>query len=256
MNPVDITYCYDGSLEGFFSLVFYSYATRCLPQRISKTGCCQLALGSNVVDIPTDMEHAERVRAGLARRAGVRCYNKVKTAFLSGDDAVERLLLRYIERAMDVGHRVLKDVSDPPVSEVERTARSVLSEREKVYQFARFEQLENGVYFACVNPKANVVVLSMEHFVERFSTHPFILYDEVHGIAGVYDCTASYFVKTDSLNVPSRSADELLFQRLWKAFYDSVSNEQRHNPNLRRSWMPKRFWKNITEIKLATLSSA
>lgn len=38
-----------------------------------------------------------------------------------------------------------------------------------------------------VNPKASVVPLIMNHFVERLGVQPFIIYDEVHHLAGVYD---------------------------------------------------------------------
>ena len=38
-------------------------------------------------------------------------------------------------------------------------------------------------------------------------------------------------------------------QYAWKTFYDTLSIDSRYNPELRRNFMPKRFWKNLTEIK-------
>ena len=57
-------------------------------------------------------------------------------------------------------------------------------------QFVRFQHLAGegaDVWFARVNPKASVVPLIMDHFVERLGVQPFIIYDEVHHLAGVYD---------------------------------------------------------------------
>ena len=38
-------------------------------------------------------------------------------------------------------------------------------------------------------------------------------------------------------------------QRAWKRFYRAVAVESRYNPELRRQFMPKRLWKNITEMQ-------
>ena len=38
-------------------------------------------------------------------------------------------------------------------------------------------------------------------------------------------------------------------QQAWKRFYDTVAVEARYTPELRRPLMPKRFWKNITEMQ-------
>ena len=52
-----------------------------------------------------------------------------------------------------------------------------------------------------------------------------------------------------SKNLESLSAEERLMQYAWKTFYDTLSIDSRYNPELRRNFMPKRFWKNLTEIK-------
>ena len=35
----------------------------------------------------------------------------------------------------------------------------------------------------------------------------------------------------------------------WKRFYRTIAVESRYNPELRRQFMPKRLWKNITELQ-------
>lgn len=249
--PTQVVMSYDGTAEGFFSLVFHAYATCCMPAAIAQAGCVQVALGQEVVGVATDLAHAERVRVGLARSAGARMLQKAKMVLLSEQEGSELALLRYIELAMEVGYRVHSDVANPVVDAVERIVRAVLNEREKMYQFARFEELEGGVYFAQVNPRAKLVPLVMEHFSARFNTQPFVIYDEAHHMAGVYDMKREYLVETDGIVMPKRAGHEEEFQLLWKTFYDSVSNEQRYNPDLRRSFMPKRYWRNLTEMQRA-----
>ena len=251
LDPSQTVFCYDGSLEGFLSTVFDAYARHLYPQRICQDGCVQLGFGQQLVDVATDLALAERVRVGLSSRAGVSTYRAVRTAFLSDADGKEDALFAYIVHAMERGYRARGDIAQECVARVEALAQSVYNERERMYQFLRFEKMENGVFFACINPKANVVPIMMRHFEERFSTQPFVIYDEVHHLAGVCSQGTTTLVLADTLAIPDRSSDEASYQRLWKCFYDAVSNERRYNPDLRRSFVPKRLWRNMTEFKLA-----
>jgi hypothetical protein len=52
------------------------------------------------------------------------------------------------------------------------------------------------------------------------------------------------------MRIPALSADERGYRRMWKTFYDTVAIKERINPNLRRSHMPKKFWKNMTEMSI------
>lgn len=251
LDPTQLMLCYDGTLEGFFSVVFEAYCRHAFPEQICPGRMSQPSLGQQVLSVKTDLSHAERVRVGLASRAGRRFFTTVKTAFLSDEPGKEMQLFSYIVKGMNEGYRADNDLSVPCVAAAERLAASVLSEREKVYQFLRFEELENGVFFARVNPKAAVLPIAMEHFVERFSIQPFVIYDEAHGMAGVYDLRKTTLVMTEQVASFDRTKEEREFQALWKRFYDSVSHDQRYNPSLRTSLMPQRFWENMVEFKSA-----
>ena len=73
--------------------------------------------------------------------------------------------------------------------------------------------------------------------------------NEAHNIAGVYEGRDWYLVQTENVDLPDRASEERLMQQAWKRFYDTVAVEARYNPELRRQFMPKRFWKNITEMQ-------
>ena len=107
-------------------------------------------------------------------------------------------------------------------------------------QFLRFEHLENGVWFAPATRAQRWCPLLMDWFSGRFNTQPFIIFDENHGMAGVYEGRDWYLVRTDEVNLPDKASDEKLMQAAWKRFYDTVAIEARYNPELRRQFMPKR----------------
>ena len=153
--------------------------------------------------------------------------------------------------------RAFSDITHPAVERLFRISRSVGQECEHMRQFVRFQHLAGegaDVWFARVNPKASVVPLIMDHFVERLGVPPFIIYDEVHHLAGVYDGGDWQLVNTEGAGdleraLPDRTADEALMSEAWRTFYKSVSIDARYHPELRRQFMPKRFWRNITEMK-------
>ena len=266
-----------GSLEGLLSAVFEAYARREDPQDVARADVLQPRLGQTVRVIETNEEHAVRVRRGIRRACGDAAYDAVKHASLSDHPDAGTIVYRFIRYAMaqskphdcsgckrrgscggpcgkfactgKARRSVLGDLAHPAVEPLHRLARSVMNERHRMLQFLRFEHLENGVWFARCNPAASVIPLLMDWFSGRFNTQPFIIFDEAHNIAGVYEGRDWYLVQTENVDLPDRASEERLMQQAWKRFYDTVAVEARYNPELRRQFMPKRFWKNITEMQ-------
>lgn len=243
--------CHDGTLEGFLCCVFDAYALHMRPRDICDAHCAQPALGQRVIGARIDISHAERVREGMVRQGGRAFYRQARTAFLSDEPGRELAIFDYIVKVMDEGCGALSDIACPCVARTGELVRGVLNERERVYQFLRFEEVEGGAYVARIAPRANVVPIMMRHFVERFGTRRFLIYDEGHGIAGVFDGRRYVLARTDRLEMPDKTCGELQVQRLWKTFYDAISNEQRYDPDLRRSLMPERFWRFMPEMRMA-----
>jgi probable DNA metabolism protein len=38
------------------------------------------------------------------------------------------------------------------------------------------------------------------------------------------------------------------WEKLWQHYHKTINNESRNNPNLQRQFMPKRYWKYLTEL--------
>lgn len=280
----EVAYAYDGTLEGLLSAIFASYANHENPTDVEPEQRLQPRLGQRVCIVPTNNVHAERVYRGLCEKCGYRSFEAVKRAALSDEPDAGSAAYRFVHYAMDeqkrracpscrkkttckarggIGAcprqkgRALSDITHPAVERLFQIERSVNNECEHMRQFIRFQHLQDGshnIWFARCNPKASVIPLVMNHFVERFNAAPFLIYDEVHHLCGVYDGGDWHLVDTDGLGDPAASlpacaADETLYTQAWKTFYRSVSIDARHNPELRQHFMPKRLWKNITEMQ-------
>ncbi len=271
-----VAYCHDGSLEGLLSCVFEAYSRHEEPQDIAPESKLQPRLGQTVRFIETDVNRALRVQRGIKKTCGNGAYEAVMHASLSDEADAGIIVFRFIRYAMAANRphdcrgckrrgscggpngkfgcagkargSVLGDLAHPSVEPIHRLARSVMNERHRMIQFLRFEHLENDVWLSRCNPSASVVPLLMDWFTGRFNTQPFIIYDETHKLAGVYEGREWYLVRTDDLDVPDPAAEERLMQAAWKRFYRTVAVEARYNPELRRQFMPKRLWKNIIEM--------
>ena len=244
----------------------------------------QPRLGQRVALIPTDQDRALRVMSTLRRQCGRAAALAVTRAACSDEPDAGTAVYRFVRYAIDeqkhracehcrkrascAGRggmgpcpkqrgRAFSDITHPAVERLFRISRSVGQECEHMRQFVRFQHLAGegaDVWFARVNPKASVVPLIMDHFVERLGVQPFIIYDEVHHLAGVYDGGDWQLVNTEGAGdleraLPDRTADEALMSEAWRTFYKSVSIDARYHPELRRQFMPKRFWKNLTELQ-------
>ena len=250
-----VAYLHDGSLEGLFSCIFEAYSRHELPEDIVAESDYEPRLGQSAVFVETSMEHAERVRNGIERIAGQRTLTVITRAFASDDAGKGAAIYTLVRQAVDTNsHRasrrcIMDDLADPVVARVAAMCRRTENEAEKLRQFARFSHLSNGVWFARCNPNASVVPFVMRHFAARFNIQPFIIYDEVHCLAGVYDGDGWYLVKDVIEQVPETAEGDEYAQALWQRFYDAVSIESRYHPELRRNFMPIRLWKHLPEMR-------
>ncbi|MDR2715722.1 MAG: TIGR03915 family putative DNA repair protein [Coriobacteriaceae bacterium] len=268
----ELAFVFDGSLEGLLSAVFVAYAEKLDPCDIVRPENLQPRLGQAVREVATDIERALRVQKGICKNCGPSVFEAVKAASLSDDPDIGTVVYRFLRYALEKNsprdcaacrnrarcgglctrehaRSVLSDLVHPSVEPFVAAHRAVYNERHRIMQFLRFEQVEGGVWFAQCNPKASVVPLVMDWFASRFNTQAFMVYDEAHRLAGVYEGREWYLVKTDLVAVPERTPDELVMQQAWKRFYQTIAVESRYNPELRRQFMPKRLWKNIVEMQ-------
>ena len=268
----ELAYVYDGSLEGLLTAIFVAYRNHEDPSDVVRQECLQLKLGQQTKQITTDINLALRVQQGIRRSCGSIVFDAIKGAYLSEAPEAGSVIYRFVRHAMSVNKpldcascsrkqrcgglcslprkkSVLNDLTHPTVEPLQKLNRMVYNERHKMMEFLRFEHMENGLWVATCNPKASVVPLIMDWFTGRFNTQPFVIYDENHGLAGVYEGKDWHLVETNDLSLPDKAEDEKIMSAAWKRFYDTVAVESRYNPELRRSFMPKRLWKNIVEMQ-------
>ena len=248
-----IAYLYDGSLEGLLTAVFAAYERRENPEDIVWDQAYQPRLGQESFAVETDFDRAKRVRRGVEKAAGAEAFRAIQRAAMCEDYETGSIVYRFIRHVMarQVGERsnpVLEDLANPVVAPLVALAKHASNEGEYMRQFVRFSHLENGVWYAKCAPNASVVPLVMGYFADRLSDQPFIIFDERHHLAGIYDGRSWGIVGGDAVNVPELAENEETMREAWKRFYDALSIDARFNPELRQHFMPQRLRANLTEM--------
>ena len=254
-----------------FTAIHAAFLARDAAADILEASSLQPRLGQEVVDVATNMEDALKVRRLVEYSLGAQAFRAIRTAASTEDAGRGTAIYRFLRHALRESGRnactscakkerctracsmpkscaVLDDISHPAVRGVTELYRSVVNERHLMLQFMRFEHCEGDVWFARCNPKANVVPLLMDWFVPRFNDQKRVIYDENHGMSGVYDGEHWYLVAGDDVTPPPHMDDERMMREAWRRFYRAIGVEGRYNPELRRSFMPMRLWRNLPEL--------
>ena len=243
---MEILYHYDGSLDGFLSCVFDSYAHREIPAGFSSGEDGVYTLFDSRA-VPTDPDHAARVLrkiTSLSPEAAIL----LRRAFLTCLPEKELRLFRLIAKLLQEGPGFLRDRSDETLFPVIRAVQHLNGEVHLLKGFVRFSDL-GGVLGGEIEPKNRVLPLLGGHFTARFHNERFFLYDRTHREALFHVPGQSVIRPLADFQMAPPDETEARYRLLWKRFYDTIAIKERENPRLRMSNMPKRYWGTMTEFQ-------
>lgn len=120
----------------------------------------------------------------------------------------------------------------------------------------RLEKLERteahaSLMFSEIEPENHILATLGEHFTDRFPQMNFAIYDRTHRECLVHPAGKGWVVleevDLEETLIRSYSRKEQEFARLWKGFVKSIAIEERINPRCQMNFMPKKYWKHMTE---------
>lgn len=259
------TFLCEDSPDGIFSGIYAAYESRYGHSNI------RLALSEyqenyelfqEYITIPTDSKKSEKVARTLRTRFGEEVYSMIYQAAVADGhpqnqkhpinkaDAIYKSVVLGLSLAD--GSRLMDYLHESYVHQVFLLNRSSYNEAHHLLGFLRFQELENGLLFATIHPKNDVLALVSDHFCDRLPQENFIIYDESRKMASLHKKGSTYLLADASdINesfIHRYSSNELEYQRLWKGFFDSIAIEARRNPKLQNQNIPKRFQKDALEF--------
>lgn len=243
-----MVYLYDGSFEGLLTCIFEAYATKERDVSIKNSATYTPSFLDEVKTIGTDMGKFERVFSSIPKKISKQAQEVVYRAWLSGDEDAPDLIFHFLRAGYKIGARVTDYLQDPLISRIMDLDKKVGREAHRFLGLLRFKEIAEGIFYAVYEPDYNITVLIAPHFVKRLAM-PFIIHDKKRNICAVSD--GGEMVLTDKPpqadDVKTISEDE--YASLWKAFFKAIAIKERKNPRTQMQYMPKKYWKNLTEMQ-------
>lgn len=246
-------YIYDGSYQGFLSVVYANYYQGRADQVLSQDQSPGIFLDQSK-EIGTDREKAGRVEKALGQKCGKRVMDQVYYAFHAAHDQKDTYLLRFIERAFRLGERIKNALSEPEVMEVYQLAKGVSRERHTFLGFVRFKEVNYGLknyLYAGIEPENNILALMGPHFADRFYRERIVLHDTKRKLAlvayqGQWEIRP--FMVWPGEIKDHYSATEEEFQNLWQAYFAYIAIDERKSKNRQAQFVPLKYRPNLTEF--------
>ena len=250
------TWTYDGTFEGFLTLVFDCFEQKLFPDKIVRSSVLQSSLFPSDYISFTDEQRSKRVWAGLHKRISATSCQMLYYTYLSEIDDVESKILRYIKKVFESKVNNEYNFGDETVLLISKLSLKVSHEANRIRMFVRFQKTADNIYFASFDPQYNVLPLVIDHFESRFADQQWIIYDTRRNYGFYYNldetCEINFSEnpvnkKNGAINAEAMAADEKEFQDLWRNYFSNLCIKERINLKLHAKLLPRRYWKYLTE---------
>lgn len=241
-----VIYFYDGSFDGLMCCVFESYEKKEIPVDIVGPHGDPAFLFAER-RIKTDESKAKRVLRAIPQKISQEAYDFVRYAFLTYLKKKEFYILLFLRKGFRIGPSVMGMLADNIVHKLSKAVGHLFNEAHLLKGFIRFAEI-NRVLVGVVAPKNCVLPLLVEHFSQRYPEERFVIYDETHRMALVYESGQALIAPLEKLELPQADQRELNYQELWRLFHRTIEIKERRNPARQMALMPKRYWAYMTEF--------
>ena len=255
-----LIYIFDNTLDGLLTAVFDSFLLKQQPEYLLAEGEQLPLFVDQQYRVHTDGEKAARVWKGLEKNLSKEGLQMITISWLSEERALNQPLFNFIYKIFKTKVKDFeRNASDEDVLAVRNTCRRVLHEQLRMKQFIRFQKAKDGTYLAVVSPDHNVLPLIIDHFQDRFNDQSWLIYDAKRHYGYYYDgktviritfedeASVPFDLSNGKMDADILSADDQLFQDLWRTYFKAICIKERMNPKKQLSDMPRRYWKYMTE---------
>ena len=244
------------SLDGILTGVYDAWASRLGHKavRLETEAQANLELFCRYRQVPADLEKAEKVLRTIRRRMGEEGEEAVCYAAACRDprraDAIYRMIVLGLH--LIDGREAVNCLQNEAVSLVMKLRMKAWHEAHQLMGFVRFEELENGVLYARVEPDCAALPLMAPHFADRYRQENWVNHDVRRRQLAIHPADRTWVLAEadvlDAAYLERRSPREEEFVRLWKSFCETIAIEERRNPRCQRGMLPLHFRTYMTEF--------
>ena len=238
---------YDGTFEGFLSLVYEVYYKKLKPTKIYKTLPNEIIF-EEILEINSSKESGIKVLNAIKTKFPKEILEKILNIFMCDSKEFEMALLEYIVIGFK-DSKQLYNINNSCVFYLNNLEKELFRVTHKLTGFIRFEELEDKTLYAKIESKFNVVYFLGRHFLKRFNNQNFIIHDINRKLAFVKIENDFSIQEIAYFDEPIYSSNEQKFQKLWKSFFSGVTIKERINPKLQRQMVPLIYRTYMSEFK-------
>ena len=238
---------YDGTFEGFLSLVYEVYYKKLKPTKIYKTLPNEI-LFEEILEINSSKESGIKVLNAIKTKFPKEILEKILNIFMCDSKEFEMALLEYIVIGFK-DSKQLYNINNSCVFYLNNLEKELFRSVHKLTGFIRFEELEDKTLYAKIESKFNVVYFLGRHFLKRFNNQNFIIHDINRKLAFVKIENDFSIQEIAYFDEPIYSSNEQKFQKLWKSFFSGVTINERTNLKLQTQMVPLLYRTYMSEFK-------
>lgn len=217
-----------------------------------------------------DSEKAEKVRRSIYRKLGIGIYSDITVCiygtFSDKANAIYHTLVDCLAPGGSLygkklpsgfhpggtGSNYLENLCNPYVKRISEMKKNIWLEQERLLQFVRFRELNNGILFAKAEPGHNVLPLIADHFANRLPLERWLIYDSVRQCALAHEphkgCLFMKDIQIKEEFLEGYTEIKGEYEELWWNFCKSIAIRPRANPKLQQHFVPLKLRKNIIEF--------
>jgi probable DNA metabolism protein len=233
-----MTLVYDGSFEGYLSLIHAVYYKKIVPKAIVKE------YGSlffeDVWFCKSESMKAQAVLDALQKKFTQKNLKTVFHIFLCDKEAFEMPLLEFIRLGFTAQEN-LQNIGNNAVFYIHSLEKKLLGTYHKYIGFLRFEELEEGTLYAKIETHYNILSLLGRHFSKRLHTLDFMIHDVKREFVFLHVKGEILIKKVLHCDMPKFSKNEAKMQSLWKEFFRATTINERKNEALQKGWIPLHY---------------
>lgn len=230
-----MTIVYDGSFEGFLTLVYKVYYEKIGVSEILKEK--PVSLFEDFLEIETDEDNSNKVLDALKTKFTKQNLETILNSFMCDSDDFEVNLLHYIVLGFK-NQNELQNINNFCVFYLRNLQKELFHQVHKMTGFTRFEELDDGTLYAKIDTKYNLLYFLGKHFLKRFNNQKYIIHDIKRELAFIKNEYCVGVQNIASFEEPILSDSEEKFKKLWSQFFKSISIKSRENYKLQRNVVP------------------
>lgn len=253
-------YCFDGSMTGLLSCIFRAFVFKEYEVSVTANPHAQNGLFDEFIHVASNEEHGQRVWQGLKQKISSASLRAFYFAFLSEQEQAFQNLFDFAVYVFQNQHPVDQDYGHAAVIGMSQWAKQVGREKHRMEAFVRFKKCKDGLFLSLVKPDFNVLPIITRHFKERYQDQAWLIYDEQRQYGIYYDLQQLHQVEMNAEAIDPQARighsqafnielndEEVLYDQLWKDYFQSVNIQARRNMKLHIQYVPKRYWRYMNE---------